>query len=163
LMQIVKSYFAAINIDMEIRTMDSAAWINYVGVGHKHDALAQRSGGSLGHLYEPTRQLTRFQTKGASNWLMISDPVIDAWQSEAMAATDVDGIKQVLIDANKYIAQQHVAISLLQVTVFGLYQPWLKGWTGQYLGVPGPSDPLMMNFYQARFWIDANLKRAMGD
>jgi hypothetical protein len=35
-------------------------------------------------------------------------------------------------DANERIARQHYAISLLQPMQYSLYQPWLKGYHGQF-------------------------------
>ena len=46
LLQIVKSYFAAVGINMEIRTMDSTSWNASVQTGHKQDQLAQRDIGA---------------------------------------------------------------------------------------------------------------------
>ena len=48
LLQIVKSYFAAIGVNMEIRPMDTASFSAFVVVGHKNDALAMRPAVSLG-------------------------------------------------------------------------------------------------------------------
>ena len=50
LLQIVKSYFAAIGIDMEIRAMETAAWIAFVQTGHKYDQLVHRPVGPLGNV-----------------------------------------------------------------------------------------------------------------
>ena len=57
MIQISKSYFAAVGIDMEIRIMATGQWINFVLVGHKHDQLAHRTGGPLGHTSAPNRDL----------------------------------------------------------------------------------------------------------
>ena len=46
LMQIVKSYFAQVGIDMEIRPMETADWIAFVQTGHKHDQLVHHSSGT---------------------------------------------------------------------------------------------------------------------
>ena len=126
LLQIVKSYFAAVGINMEIRTMDSASWVAFVGMGHKQDALAARGNGTLGNSTEPTRQFGKYITGSSSDWLQLSDPVFDAFYNTAKAATSIDQVKQALTDANKYMAQNHVAISLLQANNFGLYRPWLN-------------------------------------
>ena len=45
LLQIVKSDFAAIGIDMDIRTMDPASWTLFVHNAHKQDALADENHG----------------------------------------------------------------------------------------------------------------------
>ena len=77
LLKVVKSYFAAVGIDMEIRTMESAAWIAFTQVEKKHDQMAYHSGGSLHRSHEPLRQLTIFQTGSSSNpHMAVSDPVL---------------------------------------------------------------------------------------
>jgi peptide/nickel transport system substrate-binding protein len=165
LLQIVKSYFAAVGINMDIRTMDSVSWTSFVQTGHKHDQLAARANGAIGFTYSPIRQLNRFNTNILTNWLMVSDPVLDAFVTKAMAATSVDVVKQVVSNENEYIAQQHLFISLLQPKLFVLYQPWLKGYAGQYGSVSsgtGTSGINMLSFYAARFWIDQSLKKSMG-
>ena len=45
LLQIVKSYFAAIGVNMDIRPMDLASFTSFVIGGHKNDALAVRQAG----------------------------------------------------------------------------------------------------------------------
>ncbi len=163
LLQIVKSYFAAVGIDMEIRSMDSASWTTFVQVGHKQDALAMRVVASLGEAYEPMRQFSRFQTGYTTNWLMLSDPVFDAFYTKANAANSVDDIKKVLKDTNEYVARQHIAISLIQNNLFSLYQPWFKGYNSQNFSISGASGgPHYVGFYAARFWIDEKLKKSMG-
>ena len=159
--QIVKSYFAAINVNMTIRTMDNASFISYVRVGHKHDALAEQQGGDpLGLTYEPFRQIAKFVTGGGSNWAVVSDPKIDAWITAAGACTTVDQVKAIVKDENEYIAQQHFAISLLTPTLYAFCQPWLKGYSGQAFSITGEvGAPLACYFYASRFWIDQSLKK----
>jgi peptide/nickel transport system substrate-binding protein len=49
LLQIVRSYFAAVGIDMEIRMMDTTSFIDLVMHGKKHDQMVHCSPGPLGH------------------------------------------------------------------------------------------------------------------
>ena len=56
LLQIVKSDFAAINVNMTIRTMDTTAWTNYVRVTASDDAMSCGMSG-LGLSFEPMFQL----------------------------------------------------------------------------------------------------------
>jgi len=163
LLQIVKSYFAAVGINMEIRAMESTAWTAFVQIGHKQDQFAMRgTGGLLGMSSAPISQLTRFQTGGPTNWIMFSSPVFDAFYNTAMNATSYDGVKQVLKAASEYVAQQHLVISLLQAMPYYLCQPWLKGYQGQYQSiVGGTGGPSILGFYAARFWIDQNVKKSL--
>ena len=160
LLQIVKSYFTQIGIDMEIRPMDTASWMAFVATGHKEDQLAQRAQGSLGQTYEPLRQLNRFVTAYPANYNMVSDTVFDSFKPKAMADINIDDIKQVLRDANEYVARQHFAISLLQPNLFALYQPWFKGYSGQFGSIA--QSQLLLGFYTSHFWIDQSLKKSMG-
>ena len=163
LLQIVKSSFAAVGIDMEIRTMDSTSWTAFVRMGRKQDQLVKSINGSLGQIYEPTRQLQRFLTGFQMNWCVVSDPVWDTFYPKAQAANSIDEIKKILIDADLLCAQQHYCISLLQNNFFALYQPWLKGYNGQAMALSGAgSGPLDIGFYSSRFWIDQDIKKSMG-
>ena len=163
LLQIVKSYFSAIGVDMDIRPMDSAAWSSFVQINHKHDQMCQRSSGSLGNSYEPIRQLTRLTTNYSSNFAMVSDPIYDTFYAKALDATTVDEVKKILRDANEYVARQHFLISLLDTTTFTIKQPWLKGYNGQGQSLTGTiAGPFFLFDYGARFWIDQDLKKSMG-
>jgi hypothetical protein len=94
---------------------------------------------------------------------MVSDPVFDAFQSKAIAATSEDQLKQVLRDANERIARQHFAISLLQTMKYSLHHPWFKGYNGQFRSVcSAAGSPQLLFFYPARFWIDQDMKKSMG-
>jgi len=76
-----------------------------------------------------------------------------------MAATSIDGVKQVVRTMDEYVARQHFLISLVQPSLYALYQPWLKGYNGQNSPSSGVSTgPLMIGFYGARFWIDSGVK-----
>jgi hypothetical protein len=131
--------------------------------GHKHDQLAQRPVSPFGHAFEPIRQLQRLKTGIPSNYLMVSDPVFDSYQSKAIAAKSDDELRQILRDANERVARQHFSISLLQPPQYSLYQPWLKGYSGQFGSVcSAAGSPQLLFFYPARFWIDHDLKKSMG-
>jgi peptide/nickel transport system substrate-binding protein len=163
LLELVKSYFAAVGIDMEIRSMETAAFVNYVMINHKNDQLVQRSASSLGLATEPIRQLERLRTGAVANYMMVSDPIFDGFLPRAMAAGNIPEIKKVLCDANEYVARQHFAVSLVQPMQYSLYQPWLKGYDGQFFALSAASGgPPMVFFYPARFWIDRQLKQSMG-
>ena len=164
LLQVVKSYFLAVGIDMEIRPMDQASWVAFVQTGHKHDQIAQRGvAGQLGNAYEPMRQLNKLQTNYSINWNMVADPIFDDFYTQALAATTVDQVKKILRDANEYVARQHFSISLLQPNTYAVYQPWFKGYAGQSSGISATTGaPQEISFYGARYWIDQKLKKSMG-
>jgi ABC-type transport system substrate-binding protein len=162
LLKIVLAYLAEVGVEVEIRLMESPAWVEYVH-GHKHDGLTYRQHGVLGHTYAPLRAITRFKTGYSANYNMVSDQVYDNFYARSQTAKNLEELKPVLKDANERIARQHYSISLLQPTTFSLCQPWVKGYDAQihstWMSGGGPS---MLSFYGARFWIDSKLKKKMG-
>ena len=158
LLQIVKMYFGAVGIDMEIQTMDHAASAAFI-YGRKHEALAQRGKiGKLGALgLNPVNFLSRIAS-GPSNYMVINDPILDAFHPKAWTVNSFDEIKKLLRDCNEYVARQHFLISLLQPMECVLYQPWFKGYNGQRDALTGADGPHLLFYYPARFWIDQNLK-----
>ena len=163
LLQIVKAYFAAVNIDMEIRTMDPAAWTSFVRTRRAQDQMSTRAAGALGHTFQPSRMINRFQMSYIADEINVNDPVFDAFYPKAMAATTVEEMNQVLKDCDEYVARQHYVISLLQPKLFNLYQPWVNGYAAQSKAISGGSaGAQLLFFYPARFWIDNNLKKSFG-
>jgi len=162
LLQIVKSCFAQVGIDMEIRTMDPVDTEAFL-TGRKHDQLAQRGSiGKLGGGEAPILKIGGFLPESPGNYLMINDPFYNAFQPKAMLATSIDEVKQILREANEYVARHHFDISLLHPMRYALYQPWLKGYNGQNSSISGAAGPQILGFYAARFWIDQNLQKSMG-
>ena len=163
LLQIIKSYFAHIDIDMEIRPMETNVWNDFVLLGRKHDQLVHHPAGHLGHTSAPLRDLNRFLTASPNNYGMVSDPVFDTLYAKAKAATTLDEVLRIFRDANEYVARQHIAISVLQPMAYSLCQPWLKGFNAQFGSTWGAAaGPGMLSFYLGRFWIDQKLKKSMG-
>jgi peptide/nickel transport system substrate-binding protein len=154
LLQIIQSYFADIGVNLSIQVMDSATWQAFVGLGHKQDQMAALStGGILGKNSEPILQLNKFiKANYPNNWPMVFDSTFDDYYAQALAATSVDMVKQILKNENLYMASQHEVISLLQPMSFSLVQPWLKGYNGQYGATYGSWGPSYLGFYNARFW-----------
>jgi hypothetical protein len=80
-------------IEMDIQVKETAEWIDFVQIGHKHDQLVHHPVGPLGKSSPPLRDLTRFQTGSLVNCQMVSDPVYDAFNIKAMNATNLDEVK----------------------------------------------------------------------
>jgi ABC-type transport system substrate-binding protein len=161
LMRIVKSYFAQIGIDMEIRLMASPDWQEFVSKGKKHDQLAYHAGGPVGHTSAPYHDLLQFQKTGRNNWAMVNDAGFDTFLPRAMTVSTVADMKKVMRDANEYVARRHFTISLLQPMAYSLCQPWVKGFSGQFGSAwAHGGGPAMTSFYVGRFWIDKKMKDA---
>jgi ABC-type transport system substrate-binding protein len=160
LLLIVKSYFAEVGIDMQMRTMNSADWDDFIMAKHMHSQLAHRPAGPLGKCSSPTLNLSVFQKGNRMNWAMVNDPVFDAFLKRATAAIGADDIKEVMRDANEYALRQHFTISLLQPMAYSLCQPWVKGFNAQFGSAwAHAAGPALLSFYLGRFWIDEKLKK----
>ena len=159
LLQIVKGYFATINVTMNITRMDDTAWQSYVTLGHKQTALAYGQAGVIGRTFDPIIQLTLFLSTSPTNPCGVNDPTYDAFYPAALNATSIDQVKKIVSDCNLYVAQQHYAISLLQANFFGFSQPWLKGFNGQF-GAGGVNNNYEIGFFVSRFWIDQSVKNS---
>ena len=147
---IVQSELASVGINMSMTVMDTATWQAFVLNGHKQDALASR-GGQLGNNYDPFRQLNRLTTGYSVNYMMISDPTYNAFYPAAQTSTSVDQVKQILQQANLYVAQQFWCTCLAGPYAYCLTQPWVKGCSGAT-----PLGPI--TFYGV--WIDQNMKNS---
>ena len=158
LVQIVQSMAADIGINMSIQTYDSGTWNNYVITNHKNTGLAIRAYGSLGFNFSPNFQFGRYIAGGTANYMMINDPKFNTYLTRANQATTEDAWKALDTEECMQVAQQHVVISLLLPNIFSLYQPWLKGFSGQYGATWGFGGPELLYFYAARFWVDQSLK-----
>jgi ABC-type transport system substrate-binding protein len=161
LLQVVKAYFAAVGIDMNIRTMDTVSWNTYVRINHQHDQMAYKSG-LLGNIFEIAQQLIKFQLGNVANYTMVNDPDFNAFYTKGMGATNIDTVLQTLKDVNLYVARQHYVTSLLQPMTYSFAQPWLKGYNGQYNALSSNTGAVLLYFFPPRFWIDQNLKKTMG-
>jgi peptide/nickel transport system substrate-binding protein len=163
LVQVVKSQFAAIGVNMDIRPLDPAAWSNFVITNHSNDALAARNQGMIGLNYEPNVQINRFLAGYRVNYTMVNDPNYNALIPRAAAATTLQAYQAVMVDANKLVAQQHYVISVCQPNLYTIYQPWLKGFAGQNQSLQGTNGWMLWFFqYGARFWIDSGVKKSLG-
>ncbi|MGP8080605.1 MAG: ABC transporter substrate-binding protein [Dehalococcoidales bacterium] len=159
LFAIVQSDFSAIGVNMNVNALPSAAWTAYVQTNRSATGLIWRNGGSLGLNYQFLRQFTRYQTGYTTNWLNVSNPALDALYTQAVNATSMDQIQQLLVTLNQIVAQNQWAVSLLPIVSYGVYQPWLKGYNGQFFAISGgASGPYFLGFFASRFWIDQNVK-----
>jgi peptide/nickel transport system substrate-binding protein len=162
LLQVIRYYFSQVGIEMEVRPMESNAWRTFVEIEHKHDQLVYRPYGPIGLTNAPLQDITRFLPGFPNNFLMINDPVYNAFYSKATTATTEYQLKRVWKEFNKHFARQHFVLSLLQPIEYSLCQPWLKGYNAQihsiWMAVGGPSR---LSLYGGRFWIDQKLKKAI--
>ena len=113
LLQIVQSMFSSVNFNMSIQVMASAAFSSYVLTNHQNDALDIKAPnqGDLGLTFYPLRQLMKFQTGGSSNDAVVTAATVNAFYTQALAATSTAQVQAIVTAANLYVAQ-HISLSL---------------------------------------------------
>lgn len=152
LIQILKSYLADIEIDMDIQVMESTMWTNFVRNSKKHDAMAT----SVHALtFSPLQCIDQFNSKHTNNVMCHTDQVYDDMISEAVESLDLTEQRELVKKADMYAMSQHWVIITPPSYSYNIYQPWLKGYSGESFFY------LKGNWY-ARFWVDENLKKGIG-
>ncbi len=155
LLQIAKSYFAQIGVNAQIQVKDFTSHRAFVRA-FKYDAMCYDDRSSA-QLYDPLTGISKFLSTGVSNYSCNKDPVYDAMVDKAYASLDQADQQRLIIEANDYAITQHWVVSLPPTLTVTVYQPWLKGYSGEQLGVFTVRGPLC-----AGFWIDQGLKKSMG-
>ena len=145
LMQIVKSYFADIGVDMEIRVMDTTAFNAFIAAW-KHDQISARSTGGTGMAYSGYRALVRRYSTGQSNYTRNNDKTYDGMVDRYATSIDIVERRKIINEAGLYLLSQHWAVQMLPTVNFCISQPWFKGFNGEF-----PVD-------YAKFWVDQSVK-----
>jgi peptide/nickel transport system substrate-binding protein len=147
LMQLIKSEFMDIGVDMEIRVMEDAAWESFLSAG-KQDQMV---GNVAAMPAPPSITITGFYSKDPRNWAKTNDPTYDAIVDKYNAAATMVEASQLRVEADKYTIEQHWGIIVCPYVMYDVWQPYLKGYSGETISW-GQSS------YWARFWIDQTSK-----
>jgi len=154
LLNIVQSYFAAVNVTMNIQMMDSATWTNYVWTQHKATQMSSRGGGELGQISEPLSDFAFLAANTGGNAEMINDPTYENLYKQAVSAPTTALAKQYVYQTNVYVAAQHWALCLLVPNLNAAYEPWFHGYAGQFDAIAcGNVGPHKLGFFCSRFWL----------
>jgi peptide/nickel transport system substrate-binding protein len=143
---IVKNYFDKIGVQMDVKTMDTAAYTAFIRA-FKHDQMS--AGTSSGTRLSPRVMLSRRYSNHTSNTTKNNDSIYDAIVDKYFASTTMKDAIQYIIQANDRALAQHWSVVLLPKVSSCLYQPWLKGYMG---------EAYRTGVHYARYWIDHNIK-----
>jgi peptide/nickel transport system substrate-binding protein len=132
LWQIIKSYFHAIHVEMEIQVKEPTAFSAYAIAG-EHEMLGPE--GSSGTLvtYPPMNALNqRYSGHRRSHaWGGVSDPTYDALWKRAKTEIDEAEFKKIVREADDYNISQHWVVNILPKVSYCIYQPWIHGFNGE--------------------------------
>jgi peptide/nickel transport system substrate-binding protein len=150
LLQIAKSYFLQVGVDMEIRVMDNAAF-NALTQAHKHDAMALTTNYCAAATRPPLIVVANNTTdQQKTRTACTSDPVYDNMYNKVAAALDIDTQKKLVRECDDYVLAHYWGVKFTPVVTYVAYQPWFSGYSGEtYLG----------GTQFARYWIDQKLKK----
>jgi peptide/nickel transport system substrate-binding protein len=155
LLEIIKAQFADINVNMDIKTLDSASFRAF-GADLKHDQMMWSW--NVGMFFIPSDIIRwRESTNTRDNWCLNNDPYYDSLVAQFNACTDLDEAKQIFNEADLYLLQQHWAVAVFPLTNPVLWQPYIKGYSGEFT-----ASGSERGFYGARMWVDQALKESMG-
>jgi peptide/nickel transport system substrate-binding protein len=150
LMEIYKSYFAAIGVNMDIKVYDLVSF-NRLMTDHKYDQGICHN--PLGQVSAPNRFLATYQTGSFTNYAIVSDPQYDAIVNNFYAATDTAKLQALAQQADLYALSNFFCVQGLPLVTYVIYQPWLRGYSGEAFGY-------WSKLSMARLWIDQNLKKS---
>jgi peptide/nickel transport system substrate-binding protein len=149
LLQVFQDYFKDINVDMKINTYDWATYQSMMRAG-KHDAMITFGGGFT---WTPTRSIDEFYSQGSDNGATkVNDADYDALHAKFLSATTAAESAQAMHDADKRVIEQHWAVWAGESSTYIFWQPYLKGYSGEYL-------QWGRGLTYAKLWIDQSLKK----
>jgi len=152
LVQVVASYFAKIDVELEIKIMEPTAWQNLVMAG-KSEQMAR--GDNVGLLWPVQYTLLQYFSKHFYNFTHNNDATYDDLFNKAMSATDPDERRRAITQANDRVLSQYWSVRLMPTSSVNIWQPWLKGYSGEY-GINRLD-------YVAREWVDASMKKSLSN
>jgi peptide/nickel transport system substrate-binding protein len=155
LLQILKAYFADINVDMELRLMEAGNFMNFVTTGQQDQMVFRNWWGMFAPVDIPmgvfkTPDPGRPITRG------VSDPRYDALYEEWTAVSDEEEAMRISRECQKMVQEEHWSTVLFPLINYNIWQPYLKGYSGQLIFI------FQQYWMWPRFWMDQNLKKSMG-
>jgi peptide/nickel transport system substrate-binding protein len=140
LLQIIKSYFMDIGVNMEINTMDDSTKADYVGSG-RHDQLSYSE--FAGGPQAPWQSISVMRDGDRQNAVYHNDPYFNELYEKILAATDMDDAKALVVEADMYFIKQCWMVITFPIANPALMKDYVKGFSGEYTGAT-----------YSRFWID---------
>jgi peptide/nickel transport system substrate-binding protein len=154
LLSIIREYWLALGVDMEIRVLDSGQLSGIMG-SYSHEQMVA-SGGSP---YRP-ESFTQFAAGQRVNRCCSDDPIVNQARIDASATFMTDRVRheQIVKDTIIHIIEQAYVFCPPAPYGFIGWQPWVKNYNGeQTVGGRGQTGQ------QAYFvWVDQELKKSMG-
>ena len=153
--EIAAAYWAAIGVDVQI---DNLSYAEY------HERLFGRTADGMysaisGNKFDPLMAVSWYHSssqwnRGGSEW-----PELDAMVDAALSASTTEEQQRLVAETDKYAMSRHWLIWGPKAPTFFYHQPWVVGYSGELDAALGAGTSYQM---LGRFWIDSELKAAMG-
>jgi peptide/nickel transport system substrate-binding protein len=159
LLQVIKSYFMDIGVDMTINVMDPPAYHSFV-VAKKQDQMSYDAMSQTATTRPPNNVIYyRYSKEKEMNCCNVQDPGYDALVTKfESAATEAD-LAQASREADKYDIENHWSLYIFPIVTYDASSAWLGGYIGDAVAAGGGGS---WGMYFARWWVDQNLKKSMG-
>lgn len=159
LLLLIQSMFAEINVNMEINQMDPPTYSAFTAAGSQDQMVF--SDGMAGLLWAPTSTLAYLVSASIPqlNMTFNYDAGYDDLFAQVMAATDPAEMERLSREADLYALEQFWMVPIVSSnTQVVVWQPWVKGYTGEVLANNDWAAVL-----RALVWIDQSVKEAAGE
>ena len=128
--------------------MDMAAYTQFI-MNFRHEGMIGPEPNGFGGTAMPWTAFRKYTTF-FRNPSTVNDQVMDDMYMEIQSSTDPVKMVQQLKEAQRYALENHWDLIVAPQTVtYHIYQPYLKGYSGELIGSRGSN----MGYY-ARWWLD---------
>jgi len=146
LLEVIKSYFADVSVDMEIRTQGDFFAMMQMIMAKKHDQMVAMG---LSDDMPPQMGMRMYISIEPTNGLCQNDSKFDAMVDAVMNASGLDEAKQLARETDMYWLRQHWVVTTFPNVKYVFWQPWIKGYSGQK-----PDAWSFSTMGKARIWIE---------
>lgn len=143
-LEILKSYFSAVGIEMTIDSRD-AATAQALATTKEYEAYWTKNTASGA---VPSNMVRMDYSTADTNYVQANDPDYDALCEQLIAATSDGEIKQLCTELDQYVITNHWGIRLFPTYIYNVHNEGIHGYSGENLlrmGSPG-------GWFWARIW-----------
>jgi len=149
LLQIIKAQLMDIGVDMEIRTMEPATADAFIKA-KKQDQMATAHWVAFPR--PPQISLADLDSSSVRNSTCNNDPKYDELFAKMRSTNEISDAMTATIAADMYALRQHWGVILFPSNNFVIWQPYLKGYSGENIG-------WNQDLFWSGLWVDQDLKQ----
>ena len=148
--RVIKSYFAEVGVDLEIKTMSQNELLDIVQNGRNNLTWAERGG----FWPNPAPCQAGPSSDSANNSANVNDAFFDDLCQRAEKADTMEEMRRLAREADFYVLKNHWVIAGVTGQNVRMWWPWLGGANGEYLLRGRPGFDVV-----SRYWIYQDMKK----